>query len=569
MINKTNYIFCFFLLLVGSDLVAQYKEIEMRVSKTNISLDEEFTLEIIWTKNGNLKLPSLTDFVVLNGPMMSSYTQQSNINGKVNSITYKSYSYLLRPIKKGKFTIKESKLVSDGTTYKSNPITISVGEATNPNYHRSIEPKLLILTSKNEIYQGEAVILSYTIHHNFVRAQITGDQFPEQIKCWKYFLDPGINSWKEYLTTYKGNSYTVVPFKKEIVVPNQTGTYKILPFTMTLRGSDQFSTNFYNLKSDEPIIQVKPLPNEPDNFCGGIGNFKIKLKSTKYFLNTGEGFDLVYTLSGKGNLNSIQLKKPVLPKGFEIFDAEITDKIKYTENGIEGSITFSFPIIAKKPGKFEITPEAISYFDPEKKSYQTIQAEKLTLEITGNELLSSNGKTINEQDTLIKDIKDIITKKDIPERYSNTIYGTKLFFISIFTLPFLYLILLFKPKEKILNQAEIEQNLAKKASQFATEKLSLAQQAINQNNYSDFYLETHKSILNYLNHKFQIKSVEVSKDNLQRLLEQRHISKSVIVDLIDIIEKCEFARYGSQSSLGSEQTILNRCVEIIDILEKS
>jgi hypothetical protein len=117
------------MVLVQSDLWAQKGIFQAQVSAQKIGLKEYFqiTYSIINAPNASqFTPPSFVGFNVLDGPTQSSSAHQSNINGRVESSTTTSISYVLSPKKIGKLSIDPATVVIDGATVRSNATTIEV-----------------------------------------------------------------------------------------------------------------------------------------------------------------------------------------------------------------------------------------------------------------------------------------------------------------------------------------------------------------------------------------------------------------------------------------------------------
>jgi hypothetical protein len=76
-----------------------------------------------------LNPPDFPGFTVVQGPMQSS--GMSVING--NTSQYKGLSFVLQPVKTGKFTIQGASAVVDGKKMRSNPVTITVTATSSGN----------------------------------------------------------------------------------------------------------------------------------------------------------------------------------------------------------------------------------------------------------------------------------------------------------------------------------------------------------------------------------------------------------------------------------------------------
>jgi len=70
--------------------------------------------------------PDFSGFSILSGPIRSSQSNFSIINGRTKRTTIRRFTYVLQAKRKGTFTIKGASINSNGVTYNSNPVTIQV-----------------------------------------------------------------------------------------------------------------------------------------------------------------------------------------------------------------------------------------------------------------------------------------------------------------------------------------------------------------------------------------------------------------------------------------------------------
>ena len=100
-----------FLLLVTSQLLFSQVEFTANVSKKKLGINERLRVDFEMNSEGdNFSPPAFTGFTVVGGPSQS--VSHSWINGK-RSFS-KTYTYILSPKKRGKFTIKQAEIVIEG-----------------------------------------------------------------------------------------------------------------------------------------------------------------------------------------------------------------------------------------------------------------------------------------------------------------------------------------------------------------------------------------------------------------------------------------------------------------------
>ena len=133
-------------------------QLNVSISKTSISLDENITFEITLkginnTSHPKLILPELkNNFSILSS---NESTFLSIVNGKASRT--KSYKYILRPFKTGKIILNPTKVTYNKKTYTSEPISIIIKEnEPSPQTTTSSSPTKRTSSSSNKSIQNVA-----------------------------------------------------------------------------------------------------------------------------------------------------------------------------------------------------------------------------------------------------------------------------------------------------------------------------------------------------------------------------------------------------------------------------
>src|SRR5690606_26152560 len=118
-----------------------------------------------------------------------------------------------------------------------------------------------------------------------------------------------------------------------------------------------------------------------------------------------EPIELTLTVNGKGNLDLLNLPKPVVPNALELYEPEKINRVnKSIAVGMEGSKTEKYIIVPQYKGTYTIAPITFSYFDTNSKSFKTITSDSLTIEVTDgpelptNDDLKSKVEVVNKQE---------------------------------------------------------------------------------------------------------------------------------------------------------------------------
>lgn len=139
--------------------------------------------------------------------------------------------------------------------------------------------------------------------------------------------------------------------------------------------------------SEEETIEVLPLPEtgKPANFGGAVGKFTMALTADKTQAPANSPINLTLNIEGRGNFHAIGEPKLPLPPDFELYESTTSAKASApmgSRRALENKKSFQYLILPRKEGKFTIPPTQFSFYDPEKKSYQTLSTQPLSLEIT-------------------------------------------------------------------------------------------------------------------------------------------------------------------------------------------
>ena len=128
-------------------------------------------------------------------------------------------------------------------------------------------------------------------------------------------------------------------------------------------------------------MQVKALPleNRPANFTGAVGDFDFKVTTSKSNLKANESAQVKVEVSGKGNLKLIDLPSIDTPNGLERYEPEHKESIRTNLSGLSGKVYDQYTVVPQYRGKYMIPPVSFSYFNLDKKSYETITTEPIAL----------------------------------------------------------------------------------------------------------------------------------------------------------------------------------------------
>ena len=547
-------------LILNSSLIIAQVNFEATLSKKKLGLNERLRIDFVMNKNGdNFTPPNFENFQIIGGPNQSIKT--SYLNGEQSFS--KTFSFFLKPLKKGKLVIYQATVTIDGQEYKSLPVEVNVTNSvkgansnSDDEYFDDDNIELIASVSKNSPYINEPITIVYKLYYkspinvsnaNESEAPKYKDFFTQNIK---------IPQLKVNRETYKGQIYNVVDWRKVVLYPQRDGNLEISPLSLNLvldfptNKRDFFGNIIYDqaskiITTGSKIITVRKLPDngKPKNFSGAVGQFEFDVILNKNSLKASESFQAKVKVTGQGNLKLFDLPNLMVPASMELYEPERKENVKTNLSGMSGTIENIYTIVPKYQGKFPIQELEFSYFDPLEKTYKTLKSQKLNIDVFEGPTLSSNNNEnivlpVSESFKFIK--KENNFTRINKEQFSNT--STFYILLSIPILSLLSFIIFYSlPKRRELNNYE----KIKKVYKQIKINLNNAEKSIG--NKDKFYDLVEKAIYNCLKARFSIETNKLNKESIKKQMILDGISVDKIEIILKLVESCERARYSNSS----------------------
>ncbi len=573
-----------------------------QASKTTVAVGEAFQISYTLNTSGsNFKVPALKDFDVYSGPNQS--TSMSFVNGAMSqSVTL---SYVIAAKKEGKITIGPATVNVEGKTIQSNSLTFDVvkgsnnypntsnqGNSNNTAPSENVSDNLFIraTVNKTKAVVGEQISVVYKV---YTRYQLRGFQdikFPDFNGF--YSMDVPMNNQQVQVTNENldGVNYQVAELKHSFIFPQRTGKIEIPPMEAELvvrkksnrQPRDIFEQFFgggyedavYSVKSKAVQIDVQALPetNKPKGFDGAVGDFSYKVQLSKEKVKANEAVNLKITLTGKGNIKLVDAPELLFPEDFEVYDPKENENIVVNGAGVSGSKTFDYVLIPRYEGDYKIDQIQFTYFNADKKEYVTIPSPELLIHVEKGDASAAKASVFNPADKnevkiLGEDIKYIKINNSEFKSLETHFFGSAIFYLCLIIPLFLFAGALWYYKKQLELNKDIVAVKSKKATKLAKKKLAVAEKYLKLNNKEQFYAETLQAIQGYVCDKLNIDHASLNKDRIQEELAKRSVSMASIVQLLELINNCEFARYAPGAVSADLQQVYQSTVELITKIE--
>lgn len=614
------------LFILLNPFVSEAQEITFTASaRTQVAVGERFKLEYkISAQPKNFIPPTIRDFNILSGPSQFSSSSVQIINGRATQEITFTITYILQAVKEGTFTIPSASAVVNNGTINSNAITIKVIKGNNPtpvagnqgksnvqqNQQSTSESNgnlksedvfIRAYANKTNPFQGEQIIVTYKIYTKVPIKSYGINKLASYSGFWSQDLNKPdyqptqqteyING-QEYVSAeirkvalyaQKGGQLIIEPLEVDVVAQMRTKTNRRSAFD-DFFNDPFFSNPFFDsyqyqnvekkLKSNSLTINVKPLPenNKPADFAEVVGNFTVSSEITSTRVKANEAINFKLTISGNGNLKTINAPEISFPSDFEVYDPKIDDKITVNHSGISGSRTFDYLIIPRNPGQYKIGPITFSHFNLSKNAYDTYTSSVYEIEILkgdGSQVYNSVSNVNKEEIKFLNtDILFIKTKPFSLNVKGNYFFGTLKFWILFFSPLILFFIIVILLRKYIKKQSDIAAVKNRKATKVAMKRLKTAQKYLTIKNQNAFYDELFKALWGYVADKLNIAIADLSKDNVSIAFQKKEVDVVLGQQFINLLSDCEFARFAPGDATEKMESLFKQSVDIIVKMEK-
>jgi hypothetical protein len=107
----------------------------------------------------------------------------------------------------------------------------------------------------------------------------------------------------------------------------------------------------------------------------------------------------------------------------------------------------------------------------------------------------------------------------------------------------------------------------RKATRVAKKNLKKASEFLKAKNREAFYAEISRALWGYLSDKFNIPLSELSMDSVSDKLSEKQVSRESIDKFVEVLNKCEFARFAPGDSAELMNENYNDSIQLISRIE--
>ena len=616
------------LIFPAGRITAQVK-FSASVEPARIAKDELTQLKLAVENGADIQKilpPLLNDFVVVSGPNQES--GMTMINGNVKKIV--ALSYLLKPRKPGKFTLKPATAVVDGTTYHSAPVTVEVSNAVSgtgnsnagnnmpafgfndpfadmpvreeyndyilkkgENPADKIKQNLFVRleTNKTSCYVGEPVIATYKLY-----TRLKSESNMTKTPSFNGFsvidlITPDNNELhQEKLNGREYNTYTL---RKVQLYPLQSGSLVL--------ESGEIDNTVHFIKAEYANQQQEMMNDIFRDFADatipaeGIIDEKVTLQSNPVTIQVKALPDVGKPADFKGAVGNFTISAALEKNNFSTDDA---GKLRVTISG-EGNLQ-----LVTAP---EINwPAGTEAFDPK----VTDDLYKTTVPVSGTKMIdfpftvdtpgtytipavhfsyfdpnAGKYKALTTEPLRVtvtkgtgKGRQPVVDNAANPNNSAlNRFFSNRLRVVSVVAALIIIGLIVWlkldrKKEKRVVSATEIQPEGNEALSPELEEKLAVPLNPLAeaetalQSGDAVFYQILNDSIKKYLSGFLHIPAGELNKKSIIEQLDKRNISNSVCLELQELLDEIEWQLYTPLADLEKQQVHYNKAHELLQLL---
>ena len=258
---------------------------------------------------------------------------------------------------------------------------------------REREPEVVLRAEVSEPrpWQGQQVLYTLWLYTRNPITAISPQSLPDFRGFWVEEIPREENAPSEP-AELEGERYWRTALLRRALFPLRPGSYAIEPAVIDLVATVGSASPFRRslprsdrlTRASDPVrVDVRPLPPLPselaDRFSGLVGDLALAADLAPGEVRVGEAALLELRMTGRGNVEGLDTPELPAPEGIDVLPPEEQGEVRQRRDGVEGVRTWSYPLVADRPGTWRLPPVEMAYFDPEAAEYRIAATRPMVL----------------------------------------------------------------------------------------------------------------------------------------------------------------------------------------------
>jgi len=514
----------------------------------------------------------------------------SGVNGRWTSTI--SETFELTPTQPGEYTIPPLQAEVDGQILASRPLKLkalkpgapppeAVNSGSQPAFFKLFLPK-------KEMYLGEVVAAELQLYlsdkvqnfGNFQLAALPADGFTvgKMVEGQRRRVQFGNAIYRVIpiaftLRPVKTGPLNLGPVTASVVVelPSPNRRRDMLdPFGM-LSGIEQRQVA---LATDLETVQSLPLPsdNAPPNFDGAVGSYALAVTAGPTNVAAGDPITVKIQLSGRGALDSLELPDQPAWHDFKVYPS--TSKIEMTDAlGVTGRKLFEELVVPQNPDIKALPPMSFSYFDSDKRSYQTLTAPPIALVVRpgGSTIVPATAAANRAAPDNPPPAQDIVPIKQHPGELAQIRppLARQSWFLALQSVPLLGWLCAAvwrKRSDLLANNPRLRRQ--RQVAQIIREGLNDLRKVAAQNNSDEFFAILVRLLQEQLGERLDLPASAITEAVIEEHLRPAAVPELTLQALRELFQTCNLARYAPVKTSQELAALIPKIEIVLHELQK-
>lgn len=556
---------------------AQDDEIQFiaTVDRTQVSTNDVITLQL--TLDGTNRASSQPKLVLEGFSILSSNqsSQFSMING--NTTAQVIYTYRIQPSRSGTLTIPPVEIQAKDKTYTTQPIQIEVTEGNSDepaqpgvdNESQSFSQGVIV---KAEVDNVNPVIGQQIIYRFILYQAVQFFSQPQlDLPDFNQFLTYELPERDQSYEVIDGNEYLVSEIRRALF-PTVVGRLTIPPARLSVPG-DIF-TEAVDVSTDEVVVDVKALPDgTPQSFKGAVGQFTIEASVQPVSTRANEPVTLIVRVHGEGDLNNLSDPTEILEDGLDqarVYDPKITTTFDQAADSIRGDKMYERLILPETEGTLIIPAFTLVFYHPQSQSYQQVETQLLTVEVTPGETAPSDPLVVQNGADVVVLASDVRHIKAVPPSLSTaapSLLKQPFYWIAwgFPALMFLGVWMWNRRRQQLDSDVVLSRTI--RAFRVARKRLKDVRRRLNNDDHA-VYSAVSGALVDYLGDKLNLPATGLTRDVMHASLLERGVPQQVISEYQDCLDWADSGRFAPVAAGRSPSELVQKAETILSSLEE-
>ncbi|MCB9225508.1 MAG: BatD family protein [Crocinitomicaceae bacterium] len=557
------------LIMLGYVAFSQQADIDIAVNKTTVTNAENFSYQITADCDCKVIEPDFEGFDVLD-KSQGQFSSTQILNGVSSKSCSTTITYILRAKKTGNYTIGEAQVKCKNGDKRSNEIAITVVDANQAHEESQGVARFFyeLTSTKDAVYVGEPFVLSFSLYSERMPEELNSIVPGNALGTWRQKLfdetDPN-HTFYAYPKRIKGKDYKIIELRREVCFADHAGNLHINPYYgVAVERYGFLENSYFEGYSNSLDIQVKEVPGEkPESYYGMAGDFNISASASENTIAANRAFELEVIVEGTGNYHLFKQPDFLFPKSFLVNDPEIEEDFSYTEDGVKGSIKYTYVITPTKEGTYSILPYQLTYFDWKHGRLKTVGTEQISIDVSKGKDPKIISKDPGKNPLIEDDIRFIHKEDPCRFRLEDLFFGHLTYWV-LWLLPLFTALAYFLYRKRQANKSEDEVVMEQ---QRTTKKAVVRDiQKIKGSSTNDIK-QLNDRLSEYLMTNLQIGRSALSKKIIAEMLKIKGVDDQTILAFEAIWDKIEMAQYAPLTDENIE-VLVEQTQKLIEALNK-